>query len=480
MDSEKKKTIKKWIVTFLPLLIALILALVVLLVGNRFQYRMELLGDADMTLDYGTPFTEPGALATLQGKVFYPSGKSLSVSVKGSVDPDTVGDYTLHYSAGFLWYRMEATRTVHIVDRIAPEITLVPDPDTITQPGEPYAEKGFAAWDDYDGDLTASVQREERDGVVTYTVADSSGNTAQATREIRYPDTTPPQIRLTGGTELHISLGSRYEEPGFSALDDQDGDVTASVVTEGSVDCRTPGEYTVTYTVSDSSGNAANVTRMVTVETATPPETVTPEGKVIYLTFDDGPGPYTEQLLQVLEKYGAKATFFVVGDQPELLRRIAEGGHSIGIHTYSHNYRSIYSSEDAFFQELYQMQDGIYEATGVWTTLLRFPGGSSNTVSRFNKGIMTRLTRKVQDYGFQYYDWNVDSDDAGHARTSDEVYENVLAGVSVRSVSVVLQHDIKDFSVDAVERILKWGLEHGYTFLPLQPDSPQCHHGVNN
>lgn len=112
---------------------------------------------------------------------------------------------------------------------------------------------------------------------------------------------------------------------------------------------------------------------------------------------------------------------------------------------------------------------------------MRFPGGSSNTVSRrFRKGIMTTLTRAVQSAGFRYFDWNVDSDDAGGAHTPKKVRENVIEGLQNHRVSVVLQHDIHDYSVDAVEDILVWGQEHGYQFLPLQDDSPTMHHGVNN
>jgi peptidoglycan/xylan/chitin deacetylase (PgdA/CDA1 family) len=230
----------------------------------------------------------------------------------------------------------------------------------------------------------------------------------------------------------------------------------------------------------DSSGNEAEVTRTVIVEAAAPIAEVVPEGKVIYLTFDDGPSIYTRRLLDVLRRYGIQATFFVTGNDPEIMAEIVNCGHAIGIHSVSHNYGRIYASEEAFLQELYRSQQNIYDATGVMTTLLRFPGGSSNTVSRFNPGIMTTLTQSVEDRGFQYFDWNVDSNDAGGAQGSDTVFENGVTGVQWQRVSIVLQHDTQDFSVDAVERIICWGLENGYRFLPLEPNSPGCHHEVNN
>lgn len=112
---------------------------------------------------------------------------------------------------------------------------------------------------------------------------------------------------------------------------------------------------------------------------------------------------------------------------------------------------------------------------------MRFPGGSSNTVSRrFKKNIMTELTQLVEDAGFSYFDWNVDSDDAGGATKASQVIHNVEEGVSKARISVVLQHDIHPFSVSAVEEIVQWGLDNGYTFLPLEANSPSMHHGPQN
>ena len=126
------------------------------------------------------------------------------------------------------------------------------------------------------------------------------------------------------------------------------------------------------------------------------------------------------------------------------------------------------------------MQDIIYRNTGVKTTLMRFPGGGSNLVSSFNEGIMTTLTQAVQDAGFQYFDWNVDSNDAGGALRAVTVANNVTYNVQNQRISIVLQHDIHDFSVEAVADIIIWGKNHGYKFLPLTPDSPGMHHGVLN
>ena len=217
------------------------------------------------------------------------------------------------------------------------------------------------------------------------------------------------------------------------------------------------------------------------VETASQPETVVPEGKVVYLTFDDGPSKFTPKLLEILRKYDVKATFFVVNTKyVDLLPEMVAEGHVIGVHTESHEYQTIYSSEEAYFQDFKLMYDKVYELTGVQTTLMRFPGGSSNTVSSFNPGIMTRLSKLVTEYGLQYFDWNVDSMDATRAKTAKDVFEKVKAGLLTQNCSVVLQHDLYEFSVDAVEMIIQWGLENGYSFLPLEPSSPTCHQTIVN
>ena len=144
-------------------------------------------------------------------------------------------------------------------------------------------------------------------------------------------------------------------------------------------------------------------------------------------------------------------------------------------------FKKIYASEEAFFADLSIVRDAVYEQVGFYPTLMRFPGGSSNTRSlEYNKGIMTRLAQKLTELGFQYFDWNVSSGDAGGAYTAEAVFNNVINGVSERTSSVVLQHDIKGFSVDAVEKILVWGICNGYSFQPLTFDSPTYHHGIRN
>ena len=435
-------------------------------------------GTEPLTLVYGpdTRYVEPGATASA-------SGKDVEVTVSGEVDTEKLGTYTVTYRAKYLWLSKTVKREVKVVDATAPVITLN-DHGTVTLPGEDYVEEGYTAVDDYDGDITDKVQVRAEGDTLYYTVADSSGNETTVLRTILRADLVSPVIPLSGDAIMTIKAGSTYAEPGFSAADNVDGDLTAKVQVSGTVDTYRAGTYTVTYTVTDAYGNTATAERTVVVETIKQPDTVTPDGKVIYLTFDDGPTRYTQSLLNVLEKYNAKATFFVVNtgyNMKTLLNAMVDGGHGIGIHTMTHEYSEIYASEEAYFAVLLGMQNVIKNYTGVTTTLMRFPGGSSNTVSKKHcPGIMTKLTQAVTDQGFQYFDWNVSSGDAGSAKTADEVFTNVIRGIGSKKTAVVLQHDTQKFSVEAVERILIWGIENGYSFQALTPNSPVCHHPVNN
>ena len=301
-------------------------------------------------------------------------------------------------------------------------------------------------------------------------------------KTVTVEDTVPPEIKLTTNPDHYTLPGHPYEEEGYTASDNVDGDLTDKVSVDGSVNTYSAGTYSLTYKVQDNYGNEAAVTRTVTVEPVRQADTVKPSGKIVYLTFDDGPGEYTSKLLDILSKYNVKATFFTVGSgHPDLLKAEADAGHSIGIHSATHDYSKIYDSEDACFADLRKQQDTIENATGIRTTLVRFPGGSSNTVSKsYCSGIMTKLTKDLTDMGYQYFDWNVTSGDAGETTSTSVVVQNVISGIQQHDVSIVLQHDIKGFSVNAVEQIIQWGLAHGYTFLPLTAESPTAHHGVNN
>ena len=485
--SFEKKQDRKWLLVLAVVLSAVFLAALTYLLFfgfNRFSLEMELLGEKQLTLEYGEQYQEPGCMILLRGSKFWKSGLNLNsqIRISGSVNEQKLGKYVLNYHAECFGLEAESSRIVRVVDTVCPEIILVPDRADL-KPEPEYREAGFAAYDNYDGDITSRVVRTEEEGKILYTVVDSFGNPAYVQRDIPIYDQSPPELTLIGGERVVLPLGVKFHDPGYIAYDRMDGDLTAqvSVSFDHPFVRYLPDSYHLTYYVTDSEGRQAVATRTLVTEPSPRPCIIRPKGKTIYLTFDDGPCPNTARLLDVLKQYNVKATFFVVDTgYPELMRRIVEEGHSIGVHTCSHRYGEIYSGADAFFEDVFAMQQRILDATGVETWLLRFPGGSSNTISRKNHGLMTYLTQAVENCGFSYFDWNVDSDDAGNAKTADAIFRNVIDGVQENPCAVVLQHDIHSCSVDAVEQIIRWGQRNGYRFLPLDIDSPPVHHAVRN
>ncbi|MDE7207412.1 MAG: polysaccharide deacetylase, partial [Lachnospiraceae bacterium] len=201
--------------------------------------------------------------------------------------------------------------------------------------------------------------------------------------------------------------------------------------------------------------------------------------KRVYLTFDDGPSSSTDRILDILDKYGVKATFFVVGkdNYTEQYRRIVADGHTLAMHSYSHVYQDIYSSLDAYKQDLNKLRTFLYEVTGVECNIVRFPGGSSNTISKVD---MHTLIEYLDSEDMIYFDWNVSSGDASRARISaDQIAENVLENVDKYNNAVILMHDAagKDSTVDALPIIIEKLLESENTvLLPISGETVKVQH----
>lgn len=221
------------------------------------------------------------------------------------------------------------------------------------------------------------------------------------------------------------------------------------------------------------------------VRPGTPIGTLDPpdDEKVVYLTFDDGPSENTQAILDILDQYGAKATFFITGSHEEcrpLIKKAYEKGHTIGLHTYSHDYKQVYSSVDAYFEDLEKIGQVAEEEIGYVPCFIRFPGGASNTVSAdYTPGIMTELTRLVQEKGYQYYDWNISSGD-GAVSSADEIVQN--STTEKYHHVMLLFHDAatKDTTVEALPRVIEYYKNLGYEFRAIDRESFVAHHKVNN
>lgn len=206
-------------------------------------------------------------------------------------------------------------------------------------------------------------------------------------------------------------------------------------------------------------------------------------GRHIYMTFDDGPTlKFTKYLLDVMEQNDCKATFFVTAQDKnviDLLKEISKKGHTIGAHTANHKY-SIYKSVNTYFEDLYEIEKIIRKSTGTFTDIIRFPGGSGNISSRkYKEGIMTTLTKLVEEMGYTYYDWNVSSGD-GSNQESAQTLTNAMAGTMQFKKAIVLFHETKETTVNIIPSFISWGKENGYTFDKLENNTMICHQPLNN
>lgn len=197
----------------------------------------------------------------------------------------------------------------------------------------------------------------------------------------------------------------------------------------------------------------------------------------VFLTFDDGPSKTTETVLDILKEEGVPATFFVIAAENNqqylpLLARTAAEGHQIALHSCTHEYREIYRSPAAYWADIKALKAQIapyLPADAGELCWLRFPGGSTNTVSHKygGSGIMKSLKAQAKEKGYHYVDWNVCAEDAvgGHPSAS-EIYHNVVDGVGDKTTCVVLMHDTRatKTTAEALPDIIHWFKEHGFTF----------------
>ena len=446
--------------------------LIIFLLIYLFIPFFKLKGKREITLEVNNEYKENGYLT---------NAKVLEVS--NNINTSKLGTYTVLYKYKKYNKIKETIRVVNIVDKTPPELDLIGNLE-INNCSKSYQEEGYAAFDNYDGDLTQKVEKEIKDGKIIYKVKDSSNNITTKERIFSNIDKEGPVIKLKGSS-VNLKINNKYVEQGYTVTDNCDDDLTSKVEITNNININKEGTYEVIYKVKDKSGNESKEVRKVTVYTPKKCFSSVSNGKpgVIYLTFDDGPSTKnTARLLDILKEENVKATFFLIDktNTDYLIKRMYDEGHTIGLHTESHNYKYIYSSTTNFIKDIEKIQEKVARITGEKSSIIRFPGGSSNTVSSFNPGIMCTLSNMVIEKGYHYFDWNVSSGDAGSKRSKKNTYRNVTNNLSKNRANVVLMHDIYDSTVDAVKDIIKYGKDNGYTFEKITMDTEMYTHYVNN
>lgn len=451
------------------LIIGLIVLFVVIIGFLLYEFilmpNISLKGKNPTIVKYQSKYVEKGYKASYLGKDI-----TKSVKVRGNVNSKKLGEYKIKYKVKSGMFTRTVIRKVLVKDLDKPKMDISSD-DYYVCPGSDFVPEKVIATDNYDKKVKVKNILSSDKKSVTYSATDSSGNTTKVTKKVIYKDKEAPKIEVNGGEEMYIQLGDQFDDPGVKVTDNCDGEIK-DYKRDGSINANELGDYTITYTATDKAGNTSTATRKIIVSNG-----------VIYLTFDDGPNSGTTNvILDILKEEGVKATFFVTNNGPdELIKREYDEGHTVALHTATHDYSIVYASDESYFNDLYSVQNRVKRITGYESKIIRFPGGASNTVSRrYSNGIMSRLTKEVVNRGFKYYDWNISSGDAGSTTQASGVYNNVVSNLRHDRVNMVLMHDIKPYTRDAIRDIIRYGKNNGYRFEKITMDTEMITQRVNN
>ena len=432
--------------------------------------KIELIGKDKEIIEMNKDYYDLGAKINNK-KVSYSSS---------NLDTTKTGKYKVTYSTNFLFFTIKKERNVEVTDKKLGVIEVSYN-QKLTFKGKTFKEDKIIFKDSNDKEIKKEIKKELLEDKVIYYTYDNNYRVTKVI-DINKEDKEAPKLTLVGSNRINVLVGEKYQDPGVKVEDNSDDLTVNDIKTQGEVDTSKEGEYEITYTAKDKAGNEASVKRTVVVSKV-PISNPNLKKGVIYLTFDDGPDSvHTPKVLDILKEENIKAAFFITCNGPDsMIKRAFDEGHNIHMHTCTHNYSTVYSSFENYLSDLKKVEERIYRITNKRSRLIRFPGGTSNTISRhYSRGIMTKIVQYVNNNNYLYCDWNLSSGDAGEAKTSNQVYNNVTRNLSKQRHNVVLFHDIKQITVDALRAIIKWAKENNYTFEKLDENSPLVHHRVNN
>ena len=211
------------------------------------------------------------------------------------------------------------------------------------------------------------------------------------------------------------------------------------------------------------------------------------DDRTVYLTIDDGPSENTEFILHILNYYHVNATFFVTEMNTgcfEKVREIASSGNAIGLHSCSHDYSLIYRSSEDFFADIDKERSDIKDIVGVDTKIIRFPGGTDNTISmNYCKGIMKKLCSDVNEENISFFDWDVEvGSPFGACRSLLYYRKRFVMQAAFRKSVIVLAHDWNDHRkiLFLLPYVIEFYQRRHYTFKILTDDIPSRYHKPQN
>lgn len=452
------------------LLMLPILLLIIHLYLKNTKISVSLNGKDEVTMEVFSDYKDPGVTIKKGNKIL--SKKKYKIKITNNVETNKVGNYQITYEIKVKKKNYKLKRKINIIDDIEPKIAINVDlleKDYCTK--EIKTKYEINATDNYDEDLSDKIITTEMEDKIIFSVTDSSGNKTSKEVELKYLEKPKNKFALNGKNKISILLNNTYNEQGATYTDGCGNKIDKDIKITGTVDTSKVGNYTIIYEVAGEKP----LTRSINVyEKVYGPKT-------IYLTFDDGPGATTKSILDTLDKYNVKATFFVTNQFPGysyLIKEENNKGHKIAVHTYSHRYSDVYTSVDAYINDFNKMNEIVKEQTGSYSNLFRFPGGSSNTVHcNYAKGIVGDIALEMTNRGYVYFDWNLSSGDAA-GYSSNKIYNTVVNGVEKCNPCVVLMHDIKSTTKNALDPILAELTSRGYTFATLNESSFTAHHSV--
>lgn len=420
------------------------------------------------------------------GKNFEPNqflGFSLyddPVNIENQVDSTKPGSYEVVYTL----YQQSEKLSVEVKDSTPPTVRA----QNLTRlwPSMVEVEDFIVSWNDASNVSFEFVEQPNwQIGInpIQIKATDTYGNETILMQEVTFIliDNTAPSIEVNGRLEVEQGKSLSLGIPGLEIFDDCDPNLKLTTELDENPIYEL-GDYEIQATLCDQSGNKTETIipiRIVPIKDHA-------NARYIYMTFDDGPSQHTNKVLDILNRYGVKASFFVTGMNLEYADRIQEAylqGHTIGLHTYSHQYSQIYASVESYFNDLDQIQEVVKEQTGVSTSFIRFPGGSSNLVSRhYHEGIMSQLANEVEAKGYQYFDWNSSVEDAVLGHDANDILVTGKAQTELQGDLMLLLHDGtgNQATVDVLEELIIYYLKQGYVFKPIDSTTTPIHHQIFN